>query len=82
MAGINVDETVKDEFDELQPEGTTHSEFVEELLAAKRRDEGEIINPDDIAESVMENLHRKVELAAYRGVTEAINDYERNNDSR
>lgn len=76
MASINVDKDTKAEFDELQPESLTQAEFAQELLAAYRRDNGEIINPEAIADEVVEQVtHRtasEIELAAHRGIKSGL----------
>jgi predicted CopG family antitoxin len=74
MASISVDDEVKREFDEMKPEDLTHSEFVEELLAAKRRDDGEIVDVGQIVDEVSKQTAATVELASYRGTREALNE--------
>lgn len=75
MSSINVDRETKDLFDELQPDDTTQAEFVAELLETYQKDvDGVVINPDEIAESIKEQVATQVELAAYRGVSEAIEE--------
>jgi len=78
MAGINLDQSTKEEFDELQPDDTTQSEFVEKLLAAYRRDNGEVVNPDEIAAEIVKKASKKVasasELGAYRGTRDALEE--------
>lgn len=76
MSSISVSSDTKSEFNELQPEDTTHDEFVQELLAAYRRDDGEIINPDALADEIVAKVHKQiaasVELSAYKGVQDAL----------
>ena len=74
MASISVSDETKRKFDELKPDDLTHDEFVAECLAAKRRDDGEIINPSEIADQITKETAASVELAAYRGVREAVQD--------
>jgi len=50
----------------------THDEFVQELLAAYRRDNGEIVDVDDLVDGIEKQVAANVELAAYRGVQDAL----------
>ena len=52
MSSISVDRQTKSDFDELKPEDMTHDEFVQELLAAYRRDNGEIVDVDDLVDGL------------------------------
>lgn len=72
MASISVTNKTKAEIDELKPEGDTYKEFVGKMLDAYRRDQGEIVNVEALVERIQERVATKVELAAYRGVTEAL----------
>jgi predicted CopG family antitoxin len=72
MSSISVDETVKAKFDEMKPDDMTHSEFVSELLDAKRRDEGQIVNPSEIVDEITKQTAAEVELASYRGTRSAL----------
>ncbi|AFH22414.1 hypothetical protein OSG_eHP24_00195 [environmental Halophage eHP-24] len=72
MSSISVDRQTKSDFDELKPEDTTHDEFVQELLDAYRRDNGEIVNVDDLVDGIEKQVAANVELAAYRGVQDAL----------
>jgi N-acyl-D-aspartate/D-glutamate deacylase len=72
MTSISVKRETKAEFDELQPEGHTQDEFVEELLAAYRRDNGEIVDVEQMVEEITEQTAARMELAAYRGTQEAL----------
>jgi hypothetical protein len=74
MTSLNVDRKVKEEFDELKPDGYTQSEFIEELLAAYRRDNGEIVDVGAVVEQITKQTASEVELAAYRGVAQALED--------
>jgi len=74
MTSIKVSSETKREFDEMKPEDDTHDEFVEKLLAAKRRDDGEVVDVETIAEDVKEQVASAIEIAAYRGVQEALDD--------
>ncbi|UXF49964.1 hypothetical protein 7841G3A2_26 [Haloquadratum phage sp.] len=72
MSSISVDRQTKSEFDELKPEDMTHDEFVQELLAAYKRDNGEIVDIDDLVDGIEKQVAANVELAAYRGVQDAL----------
>jgi hypothetical protein len=72
VTSISVDQQTKTEFDELKPEGLTHDEFTQELLAAYRRDNGEIIDVDAIVERIEKRIATKIELAAYRGIDDRL----------
>jgi len=74
VTSISVDETTKNEFDELKPDNMTHNEFVVELLQAKKRDNGQVVDPSEIADEIRRQAAADIELAAYRGVISAIDD--------
>jgi len=77
MSSINVSRKTKAQFDELQPEDTTQSEFVDVLLETYQKDiDGIVIDPDEIAQQIKEQVATQVELAAVRGVQEGIENYE------
>jgi hypothetical protein len=58
----------------MKPDGLTHDEFVQELLDAYRRDNGQVFNPSEIVDQVTEETAAHVELAAYRGTRDALGD--------
>jgi len=72
MSSISVDRQTKSEFDELKPKDMTHDEFVQELLAAYKRDNGEIVDVDDLVDRIEKQVAANVELAAYRGIQDAL----------
>jgi len=72
MSSISVDRQTKSDFDELKPEDATHDEFVQELLAAYKRDNGEIVDVDSIVDGIEKQVAANIELAAYRGVQDAL----------
>jgi predicted CopG family antitoxin len=74
MSSISVDDKTKREFDELKQEGMTHDEFVQELLAAYKRDNGEIVNVDSLVDEITERVAANVEVAAYRGVDDRLDE--------
>jgi len=70
---INCKDDTKDEFDRLKPEDSTNDEFVQDLLEAyEYADEPVRIDTEAITENISESVASKIELAAYKGVTEAI----------
>jgi hypothetical protein len=71
---ISVSDDDKAEFQEMKPADMTQKEFFSELLAAKRRDEGEIVNPSEIVDQAALELGKEVELAAFRGTRSALNE--------
>lgn len=75
MTSISVNNDTKREFDELKPSDSTHDEFVQELLDAYRRDQGEIVNVDELVEELTQRTATNVELAAYRGTKAAHKDH-------
>jgi len=50
----------------------THDEFVQDLLDAYRRDNGEIVDVDSIVDDIEKQVAANIELAAYRGVQDAL----------
>jgi len=74
MASISVDDSTKAEFDDMKPDNLTHDEFVDELLKAYKRDNGQVVDPSEIADEIRRQAAADIELAAYRGVIEAIDD--------
>jgi len=74
LASISVDQETKAAFDERKPDDLTHDEFVQELLAAHKRDNGEVVDVQELVDSVNKQTAASVELAAYRGVSQAIED--------
>jgi len=75
MSSISVSDSTKSEFDELKPGDLTHDEFVQELLAAFRRDNGEIVDVDELVQEIKERTVTNVEIAAFRGTKEALNEH-------
>jgi hypothetical protein len=72
MSSISVSNQTKSEFDELKPGEITHDEFVQELLDAYRRDNGEVVDVDDLVDGIEKQVATKIELAAYRGIQDAL----------
>lgn len=75
MASISVDDSTKSQFDELKPEDSTQDEFVNELLDAYRRDNGEVVDVASLVDEVTKQTASSVELASYRGTRDALESY-------
>jgi len=73
MTTISCKDNTKAEFDRLKPEDYSHDEFVEELLETyENADEPVTIDTEEIAQNIKESVASEVELAAYRGTQEAL----------
>jgi phosphatidylserine/phosphatidylglycerophosphate/cardiolipin synthase-like enzyme len=72
MSSISVNNDTKREFDNLQPDDMTQDEFTQELLDAYRRDNGEVVNVQELVDDISKQIGASIELAAYRGTSEAI----------
>lgn len=72
MPSVGISDSDKREFDERKPDGMTQQEFTHELLAAYRRDNGEIVDVDAVVGGITRRTASNVEIAAYRGVSQAI----------
>jgi hypothetical protein len=53
----------------------SYADFVEELIAAYKRDDGEIVSPERLVEEIKKQIATNVEIAAYRGTNEAMEKY-------
>lgn len=76
MTSINVDRSTKEDFDEYKPDGMTQKEFVGELLECWDANDGNGY-PADIeamAEQITKRTASEIELAAYRGASEALEE--------
>jgi len=77
MSQVGCTTSDKERFDELQPENMTQKEFVSELLDCyENRDEKVTIDTDEIIEELRTGVASEIELAAYRGTKEAIEEVE------
>jgi len=77
MSQVGCTTSDKERFDELQPENMTQKEFVSELLDAyENRDDKVVIDTDAIIEELRVGVASEIELSAYRGVKEAIEEIE------
>jgi len=73
MSSISVSESDKDRFVELKPSEKTHKEFFADILHTYEHAEETVeIDTDAIRADVVESVASQVELAAYKGVSEAI----------
>jgi hypothetical protein len=77
MSQVGCSNQDKERFDELQPENMTQAEFVSELLDCyENRDEKVTIDTDEIIEELRTGVASEIELAARRGVSQAIEEIE------
>jgi hypothetical protein len=73
VSQINVSDSDKDRFDELKPSNKTQKEFFSEILQTyEHADETITLDTERLTDRIKESVASEVELAAYRGVTEAI----------
>jgi hypothetical protein len=72
MTSISISKQTKAEIDELKPDDMTYKDFTDELVAAYRRDNGEVVDIDKLVDGILERVATNIELAAYRGVAEAL----------
>jgi hypothetical protein len=73
MTQINVSDSDKKRFDELKPSDSTQAEFFAEVMATfENADETITLDTERLTERIKESVAAEVELSAYRGVTEAI----------
>jgi hypothetical protein len=73
MTGINVNQNDKDRFDELKPSDATQAEFFETVMDTyENADEPVTIDVEQLTTNIESTVASNIELAAYRGVTEAI----------
>jgi len=68
-----VSDADKARFDELKPSDSTQAEFFSEIMATyEHADETITLDTERLTERIKESVASEVELAAYRGTTEAI----------
>jgi len=73
LTQINVSDADKDRFDELKPSDSTQAEFFSEILQTyEHADETITLDTERLTDRLKESVASEVELAAYRGVMEAI----------
>jgi len=75
MPAISVTNEDKERFVQLKPSEKTHKEFFTEVLATyETADETVSLDTERITEQIKQSVAAEVELSAYRGVTEAIEE--------
>jgi signal transduction histidine kinase len=63
----------KDRFDELKPSDSTQAEFFSEIMATyEHADETITLDTERLTDRIKESVASEVELAAYRGVQESL----------
>jgi signal transduction histidine kinase len=73
LTQINVSQDDKDRFDELKPSEKTQKEFFAEVIATYENAEETItLDTERLTERIKESVASEVELAAYRGVQESL----------
>ena len=74
MSGVSIKPKTKDRWDELKPEDMTHNEFAQEVLDAyEYGDDPVVIDTEEIVSEAAQTVASQCEVAAYRGVKEALN---------
>jgi len=58
MSSISCRTSAKNEIDELKPDGMSYADFVEELISAYKRDEGEVISPERLVEQIKQQMQQ------------------------
>ena len=71
MSSISVSTEQKAEFDDRFPD-KSHKEAMQELLDAHKRDNGQVVDPEAIADEIKHSVAADIEQSVYRGVREAI----------
>jgi len=75
MSSVSLSTDTKRLWDELKPDDATHDEFAQMLLETYQKDvDGVVIDPDEIAEEIKAQVATQVEIAAVRGVNEALDE--------
>jgi len=75
MPAISVTNEDKERFVELKGSEQTHKEFFAEVLATyETADETVSLDTERLTEQIKQSVAAEVELSAYRGVTEAIEE--------
>jgi len=73
LTQINVSQDDKDRFDELKPSEKTQKEFFAEVIATyENADETITLDTERLTERIKESVASEVEVAAYRGVQESL----------
>jgi hypothetical protein len=75
MSQIGISNEDKDRFDAMQPADMTQGEFTSELLDAyEHQDDKVIVDTEKIIDDVSTTVAADIEIAAYRGTKEAIEE--------
>jgi hypothetical protein len=69
---ISVSQATKQAWDDCKDSSQTHDEFAQHALDCVARDQGEIVNVGELVDQIELQVASEIELAAYRGVTEAL----------
>jgi len=73
MPQVSVSDADKERFDELKDSEQTHKEFFSEILRTyENAEETVTIDTQAIVDKVAHKVAAEVEMSAYRGVTEAL----------
>jgi len=72
MSSISVSDSTKTEWDDLKPDDLTHDEFCQEVIATYKTFNGEPVDVEELAGELEKTLIPMVEVASYRGVSEAM----------
>jgi len=73
LTQINVSQDDKDRFDELKPSDSTQAEFFSEILHTyEHAEETVTLDTERLTERIKESVASEVEVAAYRGVQESL----------
>jgi len=72
MSSISVQASTKSALSDLKDDDETWDEFVQSLISAYKRDNGEMVDIDEMVERIDKRVASNVEVAAYRGVQEGL----------
>lgn len=72
MSSISVRASTKSMLSEMKSDDETWDEFVQSLISAHKRDNGEVVDIDAMVDAIIERVASNVEVAAYRGTKEAL----------
>jgi len=73
LTQINVSQDDKDRFDELKPSEKTQKEFFADVIATyENAEETVTLDTERLTERIKESVASEVEVAAYRGVQESL----------
>ncbi len=72
MSQISVSDSDKDWFDSFKQDDETQAEAFSRLCEQARAFQGELVDVEELAEELSHTLIPQTEIAAYRGVSEAM----------